>query len=165
MSEALDMYPSFTVKDDATAQWCLEKIREAEADRAKWEAHYAAQMEKVNREVDGTVAFFTARLEEYFDSVPHKASKTMESYTLPGGKLVRKRQQPQYETNDEALVPWLETNMAQLVKVKKSADWAALKKLCSVTPDGQHVVTEDGEIIPGVTVTQRPDIFKAEVEA
>ena len=111
-------------------------------------------MEKVNREVDGTVAFFTARLEEYFDSVPHKASKTMESYTLPGGKLVRKRQQPQYETDDEALVPWLETNMAQLVKIKKSADWAALKKLCSVTPDGQHVVTEDGEIIPGVTVTQ-----------
>ena len=168
MSEALDMYelenPGFTVTDDATAQWCLEKIREAEADRAKWKSHYAAQMEKVNREVDGTVAFFTARLEEYFDSVPHKASKTMESYTLPGGKLVRKRQQPQYETNDEALVPWLETNMAQLVKIKKSADWAALKKLCSVTPDGKHVATEDGEIIPGVTVTQRPDIFKVEAE-
>lgn len=155
----------FAVKDDATAQWCMKKIKEAEKDRAMWKAHYDAQMEKVNKAADDSVAYFTAKLEEYFANVPHKATKTQESYSLPGGKLIRKKQQPKFETDDEALVPWLEDNfMGQLVKVKKSADWAALKKVCSVTPDGEHVATDEGEIIPGVTVTQRPDVFKVEME-
>lgn len=156
----------FTVKDDSTAQWCMKKIKEAEADRAMWKAHYEAQMEKVNKAADESIAYFTAKLEEYFANVPHKATKTQESYTLPGGKLIRKKQQPKFETDDEALVPWLEDNfMGQLVKVKKTADWAALKKVVSVTPDGEHVATDEGEIIPGVTVTQRPDVFKVEMEA
>ena len=166
MSELLnDAREEFTVTDDTAAEWCMKKIRKIEADRAMWKAHYEAQMEKVNKAADESIAYFTAKLEEYFANVPHKATKTQESYSLPGGKLVRKKQQPKFETNDEALVPWLEDNfMGQLVKVKKSADWAALKKVCSVTPDGEHVATDEGEIIPGVTVTQRPDVFKVEME-
>lgn len=171
MSEAIDLRffvdepQGFTVTDDSAAQWCMKKIKEAEADRAMWKAHYEAQMEKVNKAADESIAYFTAKLEEYFANVPHKATKTQESYTLPGGKLIRKKQQPKFETDDEALVPWLEENfMGQLVKVKKSADWAALKKICSVTPDGEHVATDEGEIIPGITVTQRPDVFKVEME-
>lgn len=153
----------FHVTDDSAAEWCMKKIRKAEADRAMWKAHYEAQMEKVNKAADDDIAYFTAKLEEYFATVPHKATKTQESYTLPGGKLVMKKQQPKFETDDEALVPWLEENfMGQLVKVKKSADWAGLKKV--VTVDGDHVVTDEGEIIPGVTVTQRPDVFKVEME-
>ena len=166
MSELLnDAREEFTVTDDAAAEWCMKKIKEAESDRAMWKAHYDAQMEKVNKAADETINYFTAKLEEYFANVPHKATKTQESYTLPGGKLIRKKQQPKFETDDEALVPWLEDNfLGQLVKVKKTADWAALKKVCSVTPDGEHVATDEGEIIPGVTVTQRPDVFKVEME-
>lgn len=166
MSELLnDAREEFTVTDDAAAEWCMKKIKKIEADRAMWKAHYDAQMEKVNKAADDDVAYFTAKLEEYFANVPHKATKTQESYTLPGGKLIRKKQQPKFETDDEALVPWLEENfMSQLVKVKKSADWAALKKVVSITPDGEHVATDEGEIIPGVTVTQRPDVFKVEME-
>ena len=161
----MDEHDGFHVTDDKAAEWCMKKIREAEADRAIWKTHYEAQMEKVNKAADDSVAYFTAKLEEYFANVPHKATKTQESYTLPGGKLIRKKQQPKFETDDEALVPWLEENfMGQLVKVKKSADWSALKKICSVTPDGEHVATDEGEIIPGVTVTQRPDVFKVEME-
>ena len=166
MSELLnDIREEFTVTDDGAAEWCMKKIKEAEANKEMWRKHYEAQMEKVNKAADESIAYFTAKLEEYFANVPHKATKTQESYSLPGGKLIRKKQQPKFETDDEALVPWLEENfMGQLVKVKKSADWAALKKICSVTPDGAHVATDDGEIIPGVTVTQRPDVFKVEME-
>ena len=155
----------FRVREDASAQWCMEKIKEAEKDRAMWKAHYEAQMEKVNKAADESVAYFTAKLEEYFATVPHKATKTQESYSLPGGKMIRKKQQPKFETDDDALVPWLEGNgMAGLVKTKKSADWVGLKKTVTVTPDGEHVATAEGEIIPGVTVTQRPDVFKVEME-
>lgn len=160
-----DEHDGFRVTDDKAAQWCMKKIQEAEADRAMWKAHYEAQMQKVNESADSAVAYFTARLEEYFASVPHKATKTTESYSLPGGKLILKRQQPEYKVDDAALVPWLEESfMGQLVNVEKKADWAGLKKIVAVTPDGAHVATDDGEIIPGVTVTQRPDVFKVEME-
>lgn len=166
MSELLNTEnDSFTVKDDQTAEWCLKNIHEAQQDKERWKKHYEQQLEKVNIEADNRIAYFTARLEEYFARVPHKATKTTESYTLPSGKLIRKHQQPAYKVDDVALVPWLEENfMGQLVKVRKEADWAGLKKVVNITPDGEHVMTDDGEIIPGVTVTQRPDVFKVEME-
>ena len=158
---------AFTVRDDASAEWCMQKIREAEADRTMWKKHYEAQMEKVNQAADSAVQYFTAKLEEYFATVPHKATKTQESYSLPGGKLVQKKQQPEYKTDGDELIQWLKDNfMFDFVKTKtvESADWAGLKKIVSITPDGAHVATEDGEIVPGVTVTQRPDVFKVEME-
>ena len=169
MSELIDFIPeeeqAFTVKDDGTAEWCLQKIREAQEDVQKWEAHYANQLQKVKDEAQKTIDYFTAKLEEYFDTVPRKATKTQESYSLPTGKLIRKKQQPEYERDDNKLVPWLKQNfMGQLVKVKESADWASLKTLVHVTPDGANVATDDGKIVPGVTVTQRPDVFKVEME-
>lgn len=161
----MDEHDGFHVTDDSTAEWCLRKIKEAKADQEKWRQHYAEQMKKVEETTGKTVAYFESALEDYFSRVPHKATKTQESYTLPSGRLIRKQQQPKYTTDDETLVPWLESNfMGQLVKIKKTADWAGLKKVVSLTPDGAHVATDEGEIIPGVTVEQRPDVFKVEME-
>jgi len=155
----------FTVTDDATAQWCMKKIREAEETKEMWRKHYDEQFAKVTAASDASIAYMTAKLEEYFLTVPHKATKTQESYALPGGKLLRKKQQPKFDTDDEALVAWLKSSdMKQFVKVKESADWASLKKLVAMSADGEHVMMADGEIVPGVTVTIRPDIFKVEME-
>ena len=61
-----------------------------------------------------------------------------------------------------------------MVKVKESVDWAALKKSLTVaylekdSESGQlvpFVVTGDGEIVPGITVTEQPDVFRVEVKA
>lgn len=163
----VDEENSFRVTDDKSAEWCLAKIREAKQEAEKWKEHYRLQMEKVQKEAADTVAFFEGLLSEYFDTVPHKATKTQQSYSLPSGKLVRKQQQPEYTVDNEVLVPWLNENFMQhMVKTKTtySADWAALKKMVTVTPDGASVIDENGEIVPGVTVTQRPDVFKVEME-
>lgn len=161
MSEMLDQDTGFRVTDDSSAEWCLKKIKEAKADVQRWSEFYADQMKKVKESADSSIAYFEAKLEEYFESVPHKATKTQESYILPSGKLVRKQQQPEYAINDDELIPWLKQNTFGYVKVKESADWAALKK--TVTVVGSNVVSREGEIIPGVSVTQRPDVFKVEV--
>lgn len=157
----------FRVTDDKSAEWCLQKIREARQEAEKWKEHYRLQMEKVQKEAENTVAYFEGLLSEYFDTVPHKETKTQQSYTLPSGKLVRKQQQPEYIKDDAVLVPWLKENFRlELVKVevKEKADWAALKKQISITPDGTSVMDENGEIIPGVTVSNRPDKFMVEME-
>lgn len=161
MSEA----EAFRVTDDQSAEWCINKIKEARRDVEAWRKHYEAQMQKVEDAANNSIAFFTALLEEYFEAVPHKKTKTQESYELMSAKLVKKQQQPKYEIDDDQTVKWLEENfMNQYVKTKKTADWSSLKKITTVTPDGCHVANDDGEIIPGISVTQRESVFKIEME-
>jgi len=172
MSEALKIteeieeqeeHEDFVVLDDGAAEWCMKKIREKKEELETWKAHYACQLDRLETRINGDIAYFESKLREYFDMIPHKRTKTQESYQLPGGKLVRKAQQPKYDVKDEELVPWLKQNgLGNLVKVKETADWDKLKKSVSVVKGG--VVTEDGEIVPGVKVTERDPIFKVEMK-
>ena len=152
----------FVVDDDSKAEWCLEKIREANRDKETWKAHFEGQYAKIAAECDETIQKMEMLLEEYFRNVPHRKTATQESYPLKGGKLVFKKQQPEFDRNDEKLIPWLEKNKPEFVKVKKQADWDGLKKVCAVI--GNDVVDDEGEIVPGVTAKERPNIFKVEVK-
>lgn len=154
----------FRVTDDKTAEWCIRKIREAQAEKQRWAEYYREQQRKIDQEADGTISYFEALLADYFDSVPHKRTKTQESYQLPGGKLVRRQQAPEYQRDEAALLPWLKENAPALVKVTEVADWAALKKQLVIAPDGETVATEDGDIVPGVKAIQRPDVFRVEIK-
>lgn len=153
----------WVVMDDAQAEWCIQKIIELNRDDEKWEAHFANQLAKMKESNASDRAFFESKLREYFAKVPHKATKTQESYQLPGGKLVMKKQEPEYDRNDEEVMKWAKDNgLPELVKTKESLDWAGLKKKFTVV--GDSVVTEDGEIIPGIKVVPREEIFKVEVK-
>lgn len=151
----------FRVDDDQKAEWCLQKIREAQAEKERWARFYTHQLEAVKRREDYRIAFFEEKLKFYFSTVPHKATKTQESYQLPSGKLVYKAQAPEFERKSDQLLPWVKQNAPGLVKVAESVDWAELKKRLAVV--NGMAVTEDGEIVPGITVTDRPPVFKVEV--
>ena len=63
--------------------------------------------------------------------------------------------------NDDELLSWLhENNGEKYIKIKESPDWAGLKKTLTVM--GETVVDENGEIIPCIKATERPDEFKVE---
>lgn len=154
----------WSIKDDKSAEWALKKIREAQEDTARWNTYYAAQMEAIERQNADTVAYFTALLEAWFKTVPHKATKTQESYQLPGGKLVRKAQQPTYERDADALLTWAKSSFPEAVKVKEEASWEAIKKrITAVNGAGQAIDRETGELIPGVKIIQRDPVFRVEL--
>lgn len=161
---SLNASEPFRVTDDKSAEWCIRKIREAQDEKQRWRDYYAEQQRKIDQEADGTISYFEALLADYFDMVPHKRTKTQESYQLPGGKLVRKQQAPEYQRDEAALLPWLKQNAPELVKVTETPDWAALKKQLVIAPDGETVAMEDGEIVPGVKAVQRPEVFKIEIK-
>lgn len=159
----------FQVDDDQAAQWCLDRIREANAEKERWKAYYEEQLKKITDREDRRIQFFEMKLMQYFGSVPHKQTKTQESYQLPGGKLVLKKQAPEYERDDEQLLRWLyANNMTDYVKVKESVAWSELKKDvlagCQAIANSGQLMTEDGEVIPGITVTERPEKFVVEVK-
>lgn len=153
------------VLDDASAEILLARIREANEQYERMEAWYEFQKGKAKEMRDRTVEWAERGLRAYFDLVPTKDSKTQRSYELPGGKLVLKQQQPKYDQNDEELVPWLKKNgLTDMIRVKEESNWAELKKQLKIAPDGVSMVTRDGEVVPGVTVTQRGEKFTVTVK-
>jgi len=152
----------FTVDDDRKAEWCIGKIREAQAELAKFMDWYNAQIEREKKRVESRIAFFEDKLKPYFAMVPKKETKTQLSYQLPSAKLVLKRQGPEFVRDDEKLIPWARENAPDFVKTKLSIDWAGMKKTLTVV--GDQVADSAGEVVPGITVQDRPDVFKVEVK-
>ena len=147
--------------DDDSAEYLLRRIREANAQYERMESWYDMQLKKCAEIRDRTVAWAERGLRYYLEVNPAaKKTKTQLSYELPGGKLVLKAQQPEYERDEEKLVAWLKKNdLGGMVKVKETANWAELKK--TLKADGDCMVTTDGEVVPGIKVIEREPKFTA----
>jgi phage host-nuclease inhibitor protein Gam len=157
------------IHDDAYADWTINKIKtlQAEIERKKMfvenkkaalDEWYEQQAKSINQDI----AFYTSRLQQYFDSLDPKMltkGKTQVSYSLPSGKLVKKFEKPEFRRNDEALLPWIEKNAPDYVKIKKDVDWAELKK--KLTIDGNKAILADtGEVVEGVIIETKPAEFE-----
>ena len=158
------------IENDSTADWALDKIREAQAEYRRFEmvvndkiGQLKEALEIEKEKMERETGFFQNKLCEYFETVPKKASKTQEVYKLPSGRLVKKYKAPKIVRDDAKLVEWLEKNqMPELIKIKKSADWATLKKETEIV--GELVISKNtGEVIEGVTAIPQNPEFKAEV--
>lgn len=159
----LQVREEWRIFDDGAADWALCRVRDARAERDRMKDHFNRQIAKANEVCARTEEYFSAKLMEYFATLPVRETKTQKTYDLPSGKLVLKAQGPKYERDEKALCAWLEANgHVDMIKVTKEAKWADLKPLTRI--DGEELVfTETGEIIPGAKATPRPDEFRMEV--
>ena len=153
-------------ENDDQANWCLEKISEAKAEIMDARAFYEAKKRQLDQWLENTIApynrdceHFEALLAGYAEEA--LAGKKKWTISLPGGKLGFRKVPAKIDRDEAALLSFAESGAPEFIKVKKSVDWAGLKKSCRV--DGGHMVTADGEIVPGVTVTELPDKFVCEV--
>ena len=166
MREEAEAKPAFVVDNDSKAERCLKKISEKRQEMETWKRHYEMLYSTIEQELNSEIEYFSAQLEQYLrrqrDAGFTKAAKTQISYKLPSGKLVLKKQEPEYERNNDTLIDWLKKNDAGMVKVKEEVDWQGLKK--KLVPLAGRMVTEDGEVVPGITVIPRPDKFTVEVK-
>ena len=152
------------ILDDASAMMMIDKIREANDQFERLEAWYKVQLERAKALRDRTVSWAERSLQGYLGMVPARETKTQKAYDLPGAQLILKHQQPKYETDDAVLVPWLKENgLTDYVITKETAAWGELKKTLVKGPTGEYF-TADGEVIPGLTVTQRPDEFQVKLK-
>ena len=163
MSELQNIeHDGFVIDTDAKAEWAIKRVAQMRADRDKWVEWYKAKIKEITEQTDFDTMNLERMLADYFATVPHKVTKTQETYKLPSGKLVLKTQNPEYKRDDKTVIEWVKANgMPQFVKTKEELDWSGLKDATAVF-DG-HVVTEDGEIIPGIDVVNREAKFIVEV--
>lgn len=160
---------SFVVDNDSKAEWAVKKLDEERKQLQRMTlvidsmiAEYQFKKQQAEKEFDTNTNWIKGQLEQYFENVEgKKATKTKVTYSLPSAKLVKKLGGQEFKRDEEALVEWLESsNREDLIKVKKSADWITLKKEVKVV--GDSVISIDGEIVNGVTVTNKEDVFDIE---
>ena len=161
MSEIVEK-ESFVIDTDAKAEWALQKIREARADRDRFVNWYKDKIKEITEQC----AFDTLRLEkmlfEYFATVPHRETKTQSVYNLPTGKLYAKKQNAEFVRDDKAVIAWLKENDGNgFIKIEEKLDWDNLKKSGAVV--GGRMFTADGEEIPGIEVVDRGPVFYVDV--
>ena len=148
----------FVIDNDQKADWAVRRIAELEADTQKWKDYYKGQSERVAQSNQQSIDYFTALLESYFETVPHKATKTSERYKLPSGVLVRKAQAPEYERDDAQIIAWCAENAPSCVENVPKLKWAALKGLIEEN-NGQAIDEITGEVVPGIKIIPRDPVF------
>jgi hypothetical protein len=167
LDEAIEQ-SEFKIDTDQKAEWALNIIREEQAEAQRLInvcnsqiLYYQSEIRKVQDKLENKTGNLKAMLFEYFQTVPRKATKTQETYTLPSGKLKLKYPKPEYKRDDATLLQWLkERDMTDYIKVSESPQWGELKKTVQVAGDK---VCIDGEIIDGIQVVERAPVFDVEI--
>lgn len=149
------------VRSTIEAKWQFEQRKKIIDDRDELIAYYEDQIAKVKADADYKIGFIDRALFAFFQTVEHKKTKTQESWSIPAGKLILKKQAPEFKRDEKTVIDWLKQNGGtDYVKTVESLDWANLKKDTTVV--GNTIVNNDGEIIPGVEVIEREDKFVVE---
>lgn len=178
MSEQIVSYGEekerFAVTDEASAEWCLEKLEENEKARALIDEQYkqmTARYEKWRAdalaELDGSDAYLKGLLLPWAQEKVADGKK--KSVKLPSGVIGFRAGGKTWKMGDEkieattpALLAFVKENDDSFVKVQESVRWGDYKKTLNVMEDGR-VATSDGQIIEGMTVTQGAPSFYVEV--
>ena len=162
--------PAWRITDDGCADWACRKIAEEKAELDRIRELADAQIQKIEEKVaaaerrfqNGT-RFLTGKLAEYFETVPHKTTKTKASYRLLSGTLTRKFGGTTMKQDDEKLVQFLkDSGQLEFIKTEEKPRWGDFKKRLEIM-GGSVVDKETGEIVEGVTVETKPDTFTVDV--
>lgn len=169
-----DDYPgdavAWRVADDDAADWAVAKIAEERAELARIQALADEQIRRIKDKVQAAekrcqngTAYLTSKLAEYFRTVPHKKTKTTESYRLLSGTLKMKRGGVSLKQDDEKLLEYLRASGREdFIQTTEKARWGEFKKQLEIIGD-QVVDKASGEIVEGVAVIENPDTFSIDV--
>ena len=164
----------FEVTDEASAEWCLEKMEENAKARAlideqyeRMIARHKAWREDALKEIEESDAYFQSLLRPWAEA--KLAGGKKKSVKLPSGRVGFRAGSLSYMLGDEKvtatnarLLAFVKGEDESFVERKESVRWGDYKKTLQVTESGR-VVTADGVPIPGMTCTQGEPSFYVEV--
>ena len=107
--------------------------------------------------------FLTGKLAEYFETVPHKTTKTKHSYRLLSGTLVKKIGGNTMKQDDDTLLAYLKASGNEdMIQNIEKPKWSEFKKRLEIV-GGQIVDKTTGELVEGVQIIEKPDTFTVDV--
>lgn len=148
----------FSIENDDQLKWVFQMMEEKRKEiRAKKDMiqqatdYYESQIKDLRKDINSFKDMAMQYAEEQADEDPNWSFKES-----PYGRIIRKNEKIDLVVSDEqALINHLKgTEFVEHVE-KEKLKWGDLKKTLS-TPDGEHVVNNDGELVDGVTVVTKP---------
>lgn len=154
MPDEIDDLP--ILQDDMDADEHARKIQYWENYRTIMIDHLKRQIEAVNTKCDSIIGYHTSLLSNYLHRIPHKITKTQESYMLPCGRMVLTRAHDSIKKPDKdgekAVISRLKQDgETYFIKTSESLDWANYKKQLKMD-NGKVVDKTTGEIIDDVQI-------------
>jgi phosphoenolpyruvate carboxylase len=164
---------TFVIDSVDKADWAMRKIAKYEADTAEAKAlaekrklQIEAWLKAIADENERQITFFTSLLEPF---AKNQITEKKRSIKLPTGTFGFKKQQPEFTWDEKKLVTWAEENAAEYIVKEPALKWGEFKKASNVsetfeeTPNGTVkklvFVAPDGQIVPDITVVERPVKF------
>lgn len=158
--DATETKERFKIEDLESANWAFRKLAAIEKKRKEIQELAEKEIERIKswqeqeeKALDNSKEFFEGLLTEYFAKEREKNPKF--KISTPYGKVTARKQQPKWHYDEGKLVEWLKENNKELLRVKYEPNKSEIKKTFKIA--GSNVVTEDGEIVEGITVEQRPE--------
>ena len=160
--ETDEVKQAWKIKDLAGADWCFEKLQLIDNERDERITFAKSQIEKYEKFIEqekkiaeNRGSYFKWKLQEYLQerrqSNPNYAIKTTKGKVNVTTPTV-------WNYDDKKLLEFLKTNeLPEFIRIKEEINKVDLKKAVQVTDSGD-VVTQDGEIIEGVKVTNNEKI-------
>lgn len=149
----------FKVEDLQSADWCLRKIRAGEQKKKEMQEFANAEIERIQMwlknetaKIDDSQEFFKGLLSEYL----YEQRKVDPKFKIstPNGTVSTRKKQPKWAYDEAKLLEFLKQNgKYQYIRIKEEINKAELKK--NVKAVNGKVVTEEGEIVEGITVTEQ----------
>ena len=161
----------FRIDNDLKAEWAARRIAEETRETARVVQicqdqmdFYKTRMDEAKARLERRTGHLNRLLEAYFDTVPHRATKTAETYALACGRLVRKKLPIAYERDDAAILAWARNDYADYIKTEEKLDWAAMKKdvICD-DATGECIIGWSGETVPGLRAVEKEPIFEVKL--
>lgn len=157
--------PVWRITDDGCADWACQKIAEEKAELDRITSLADSQIEKIQQRVEAArrryengTRFLTGKLAEYFETVPHKTTKTKHSYRLLSGTLVKKIGGRTMKQDDDALLAYLKaSDNEDMIQTTEKPKWGEFKKRLEI------VDKTTGELVEGVQIIENPDTFTVDV--
>lgn len=159
----------YKISSMQSADYFVRKIKEIELYEAEIDATVKAEIERVKTNAEAWAAkekeknafiksFFKSLLETYAnEQLKDKKTKTL---ALPNGSLCFRKQQNEYNYNDQAVITFLKEVKPDLInkEVIEKYDKKALKSLLSERPDGTVMLGD--QKVPGISFIERNTKFE-----
>ena len=163
---------AWRIKNDLSAEFALDKIREMQAEYNRFEMVALAKTEQIRAKLESErskmtngTEFFECKLREYFETVKTRDTKTLKKYSLPSGNLRLTKAKTTFECDkNKTLADAKKKGLNDYIKQTESFQWGEFKRLLDVK--GDKIVNKDtGEIVEldGLSTVEKQAEFKVEV--
>lgn len=165
----------FRIDSDALASWALRRLRGLRSQIDEIEQIAGAEIERVeawrarsSRPLERNAAFFEAILSDY--ALRCRAESGRKTISLPAGKISTRQPAARWIVDSDTFIPWARQSAPDLLRIKEEPNLAEMKAAAGVlalivSEETGTVVTPDGEILPGVEVSEQQPTASISIDA